>query len=208
MEEKKKDYMPIVIYFGSQIVVGFLIGLVIAAMGRANNYSDIVNIIPQVICFGILIVMYFKMIKKDILKLNLKSVLLTIGIGILLVIFNDWVTHLLRSIDVPMSNQDMIESMFSDYKILMGLVVSIFAPVTEELVFRYSLGTLIKNKWIFLIVSSCLFGLMHGIGVITFLYIFIGLVLGFAYLKSEKNVAVPMIIHIVNNLSAVIMMFI
>ena len=208
MEEMKKDYKSIIIYFGTQVLLALMIGLVIGAMGRANNYSDIVNFIPQIVCFIIFAFMYYKMIVKDVKKLNVKSVLITIGIGILLVLFNDGITHLLRNVDVPMNNQDMIENMFYNYKFLVGIIVSIFAPVTEELVFRYSIGTIIKNKWIFLIVSSVIFGLMHGIGLITFLYIFIGLILGLAYLKSDKNIAVPMIIHIINNLAAVIMMLI
>ncbi|EHM3077740.1 CPBP family intramembrane metalloprotease [Enterococcus faecalis] len=92
-------------------------------------------------------------------------------------------------------------------------VVSILAPVGEEVLFRGAflaiilfLGKIfnVKNKrkeyiW-FLVVTSLIFGFMHSFDnwLTPFVYVISGLVYGGLYLYS-KTIVVPIGIHILNN---------
>ena len=104
-----------------------------------------------------------------------------------------------------MTNQDQIIDLISSYKILMILLCAILIPFTEEVVFRYSLGSLIKNKVVFVIVSSILFGIMHGIELATLLYIFIGAIYAIIYIKTDKNIIASTIAHVINNIIGIIL---
>lgn len=79
----------------------------------------------------------------------------------------------------------------------------ILAPVVEELLFRGVLFNRLNEKMsliLAMLISSLLFGLFHGLGVAQFVF---GLCMCVVYLKT-RNIMVPIIIHIMNNLFAVI----
>ena len=59
------------------------------------------------------------------------------------------------------ANQEALETAFKSAPWLMVLTGVVFAPVVEELVFRGAVRKVIKNKWVFVIVSGLLFGLVH-----------------------------------------------
>ena len=101
----------------------------------------------------------------------------------------------------------MVEGLLNNYKILMTFVTVIVAPVVEELVLRYSFSTFIKNKWVFLAVTSILFGALHALNLNIIIYIYIGLMLGLIYLNTDKKIACPILVHLINNLASVAMLF-
>ena len=107
-----------------------------------------------------------------------------------------------------MNNQNAITDLIAGYTIPTVLLVTILLPLAEEIVFRYSLGTLIKNNIAFLIVSSLLFAIFHGIGIVTIVYILQGLAFGIAYLKSDRNFMASFIVHLLNNIIAVALILI
>lgn len=79
----------------------------------------------------------------------------------------------------------------------------ILAPVVEELLFRGVLFNRLNEKMsliLAMLISSLLFGLFHGFGVTQFVF---GLCMCVVYLKT-RNIMVPIIIHIMSNLFAVI----
>ena len=92
---------------------------------------------------------------------------------------------------------------------------SIVAPVLEEMTFRRALNGLIKNKWIFIILSGVIFGLLHIIGSykspMDLLYIipYGSMGCAFAYLLSKTdNITLPIIIHMMHNTILVLMQII
>jgi membrane protease YdiL (CAAX protease family) len=103
-----------------------------------------------------------------------------------------------------------------------GIIGTIFmfavflAPLVEEMVFRMAAFQLFFHiegikPWKVIMLSSLAFGLIHVIGTFDFVqlpyYAGLGAVLGFFYYRS-KNIAVPIVIHMLLNALVTITMFI
>ncbi|HGS1407119.1 CAAX amino terminal protease family protein [Streptococcus pneumoniae] len=81
------------------------------------------------------------------------------------------------------------------------LTTSVFGPIQEELIFRGLLqGAVFDNSWLGLVLTSSLFSFMHGpSNVPSFIfYLLGGLLLGFAYKKSQ-NLWVSTLVHMLYN---------
>jgi len=105
------------------------------------------------------------------------------------------------------NQQAIIGAVQSNFGILMVISAVFIGPVIEELVFRKALFGLIKKDSIALIVSTLIFGLIHVVGEASIAeaivngvsYFVMGFVFGYIYLKNERNIWVPTIVHIINN---------
>ena len=110
------------------------------------------------------------------------------------------------------NNQQTINSMFEKLPFFMLLLTTLYAPLTEEIVFRLSFSKLIHNKRIFIIVSGVLFGILHVIDDFTsisqLLYVFqysaLGICLAKAYYDT-KNIFVSISIHFIQNFIAALL---
>ena len=81
------------------------------------------------------------------------------------------------------------------------LTTSVFGPIQEELIFRGLLqGAVFDNSWLGLVLTSSLFSFIHGpSNVPSFIfYLLGGLLLGFAYKKSQ-NLWVSTLVHMFYN---------
>ena len=58
-------------------------------------------------------------------------------------------------------NQMVFTNLLSGSPVLMGITTAVIGPVIEEMIFRYSIFKIFKNKKTALIVSSICFGLVH-----------------------------------------------
>ena len=107
-------------------------------------------------------------------------------------------------------NQEKISTMYSASWILSSIIVCIAAPIIEEFVFRYIIMGYFqrKGKYIGIIVSSILFGIVHldEISILAFIPYFVaGLYLGFVYYKVKSittNCAIHSFYNLVNMLIA------
>ena len=113
------------------------------------------------------------------------------------------------------ANDATIRELFDVLPLYIVIEATIIAPITEELVFRQSIRSMINNKWVFIILSGLIFGFMHTIAslkdVADFLYIIPYSIPGcfFAYmLYEEDNVLVPMTFHVIHNSMAIILLII
>jgi membrane protease YdiL (CAAX protease family) len=211
----KKDFKPIWIYLLCTIVltivIAGIVGVVEAIKGGELNTDKMTflsSVIPSIILFIIFAIIYRKRVISDLKKLKIKDILFIVLISAVTIAINYVISMIFEKLGVKMNNQDSLVSMFASHKILISLLTCIIAPFTEELVFRYSFSTFIKNKYVFLIVSSLIFGLFHAIGVATILYVFLGAMFGLVYLKYKNNVVASMLIHFINNTFSIITMFI
>jgi len=110
------------------------------------------------------------------------------------------------------ANENAIADMFSSdplQLILLFLLLCVFTPIVEELVFRKAIYSFFQNKLGHLagiIGSGLIFGLMHVIAYMDFIqsipYIFMGLVFGYIYYQSKKNIYVTIGVHFINNFVA------
>lgn len=212
--DKKKDFLPIVLYIGVQIFISIVISVVFSIKyggdfikndriyGIYNANSLLFYSIILVVIFG---AMYWKKLGEWIKKFDKKK-LLKLGMYALgFLIINFLLSTLIASLNIKMSNQDALNNAFDSTAILTFFPVAFFIPFVEEMVFRYSLSTIIKNKTVFIIVSSLIFAVMHGIGLVTILYFVLGLMLSLIYLKYDKNVLASTFVHMFNNTISAIM---
>lgn len=139
--------------------------------------------------------------------LTLKNLLIIFGSFFLTRIITIFLMCLLTiQGDNMTANDAAIEIMFSNESpLLIILIMAISASIIEEIVFRGGIiGYLfIGHEKIGILISSILFGLIHGpTNLVSFiLYTSIGLILALAYYKS-KRLEVSIVIHFLNNLLA------
>lgn len=102
-------------------------------------------------------------------------------------------------------NEKTVQQMINTTPMVMLLTAGIIAPIIEELVFRKSFKKAFPNKYLFVIISSFVFGLLHVISSSTllgFLYIipYMSLGLSFALTYNKTNTIYSSIfIHILHN---------
>ena len=106
-------------------------------------------------------------------------------------------------------NEMMIQSLFEknlfDISVLFILLV-VLTPVIEELIFRKVIYNFVESKTshiLAILSSGLIFGLMHVIQYGDFLqsipYVMMGLVFGYIYHNSRKNIFVVIGVHNINN---------
>lgn len=222
--KEKKDFHPIWIYLVAQfvfsillsIIIGVFLGIKIAITKESpdviSESQDMINsivfIITNLLLFIVFAIMYFKKTKEDFKRLTKENVKLTIILSVISLIVNIILSVIFERLNISINNQDTINSMLNVLTIPIAILTMFLAPFIEEIVFRYSLGSLIKNNIVFVIVSSILFGVMHGIGISTIIYIVIGIFFSIIYIKTNKNIVASTIAHVINNLFAIILMLI
>lgn len=133
-------------------------------------------------------------INFDIFKLNyFPYILIGIGINIL---YNMVIFILGKEFDVTVN-----------FPIIITIVCSgVIGPIFEELLFKYDLIERLEgfnsNKFVILLLSSIIFGVIH-INIVSIVYGFIvGIISSYFYLK-DKDFAKPLIMHIAGNICAI-----
>lgn len=106
-------------------------------------------------------------------------------------------------------NEMVIQSLFSDSPLtlfLLFLLLCVFTPIVEEVVFRKVIYNFVEprtNYKVAIFITGAVFGLMHVITFGDFIqsipYILMGLVFGYIYWKSNKNIYVTIGVHFLNN---------
>ncbi len=114
------------------------------------------------------------------------------------------------------ANEQSVRNLFEANPIGTFILAGLIAPILEESIFRLSLykiiGTKKYNKYIFIILSGLLFGLMHIIGtnptLLDWLYIIPysipGCVFAYTLVKSD-NICVPISLHAIHNIFALVL---
>lgn len=108
-------------------------------------------------------------------------------------------------------NEQTVQNMISSLPWLMLINAGILAPINEEIIFRKSFKNVFNNKWIFVLVSGFVFGLMHVLGNVNswidVLYIIpygaLGGAFAYAYHKTD-TVFTPIFFHMFHNIVLVL----
>ena len=210
--EEKKDYKAIIIYITVQLVVSLIAGMTLGAiygeksLEMINSMTGIISFASLAIIAAIFIVIYYKKIINDARRLTKKDIIIVLISSIIWVILNFIISNLMHYLKVDMNNQDAVNMALGSSKLFTIITAIIIAPIVEEIVFRYSLSTIIKNNIMFVIISSIIFASLHAFNIAIILYIAMGLVFSIIYIKTNKNVVASMIVHLINNLIAIISM--
>ena len=169
-----------------------------------------------------LLTIYFIFINKKELKNNIKDFkfnklkttinIFIIGIGLMLLS-----NYIINYLIIPngISNNELgNRNMLLNNKIIYSILLSLIIPFLEEIVFRLNFKKIIKNKYVYLFLTSIIFSLLHNISdtkIIELLYIIpyfiLGYTLGLIYYKTD-NIIYSLLAHIFNNTFVVILLLI
>jgi len=185
-----------------------------------NNISNKKYIIyltcSNLILLCIFIYIYRKTLIKDAKKYfknfsqNIETSLKYWLIGfIIMIISNLFITYILNK--TIAGNEEEIRSYINLMPILMIFNTIIYAPITEELAFRKSIKDAINNKWLYILTSGIIFGLMHIISYINnpidIIYLIpyssLGIAFSMLYYKTN-NIFSTITMHAIHNSLAVI----
>ena len=160
---------------------------------------------------ALIVLIYNKKVSKDFEDMKKNSIKYfnkyikywLIGIGVMMI--SNLIIKLFIDPNLP-NNEQTIRDIFGISPIYIFFSAVIYAPIVEELVFRYSFKKIFSNKWIFIILSGLIFGGMHVFNnfenLTDLLYIIPysapGIV--FAYmLEKSDNLFVPISFHFIHN---------
>ena len=103
-------------------------------------------------------------------------------------------------------NEEAVRNLINLYPLYMIFSVSIYAPFTEELIFRKGIRDCIKNKYLYILTSGIIFGSLHVISSVTtpydllYLIPYCSLGITFAYLYTKtNNIFSSMSMHALHN---------
>ena len=186
------------------VFVGFLAYVIVATVGYTINQGDYFQhqytfiLIKSLLLFlSFVYARWFDMISFRIL--SKKQLLLFIGIFLLTVLVNIGY-HAFFSVASGASAQHLEETS-KGLSLSFIISVTVLGPIQEELMFRGLLqGAIFENSWLGLVLTSSLFSFMHEpYDVPSFFYYLLGgLLLGFAYKKSQ-NLWVSTLVHMFYN---------
>ena len=186
------------------LFLGFLVFAIVGAAGYSINQGDyfqhqytfiVVKSLLLFLSFGY--AKWFDMISFGML--SRKQLLLFIVIFLLSVLETLVYIHFF-AISSGAGVQHLAE-VSRGISLSLILTSSVFGPIQEELIFRGLLqGAVFDNSWLGLVLTSSLFSFMHGpSNVPSFIfYLLGGLLLGFAYKKSQ-NLWVSTLVHMFYN---------
>lgn len=178
-------------------------------------YLTITNILFMLLLFFIYkndLTRDFKKLKKDykyIIKTAIKYWL--IGLSIMLV--SNLLISLINGGKIP-SNEKNVRELLERVPVYMFFQVSIYAPFTEEIIFRKSIRNIFRNSLLYIIVSGLIFGVMHvfsDISMISILYIIPYGVLGGAFAalyNKTDNIFSSIFVHSLHNTFAFLILII
>lgn len=176
------------------------------------------NAVGYAILVAILIAIYYKSLKENWIKFwsdkkKILSILKYTAILVIGVLICNSILKYVLDIGVIENETDLL-SQFEKSPIWILLMVTIYYPIVEVIVFGKTIRQVIEKPWIFILVSSIFFGYFNiafsKITLETLLgtipYIFLNAILMFSYYKSD-NIMVPIGTKMLYNLIVTIISF-
>lgn len=219
----KRDFflfpLSFFLLFGAAVLLQLVLGLYYGATNREVpmiKYEEFGGIAQDVSSLGLLFIFYLMHrhylmpIAKERIKRALKQWYLIIGGGIVVFTLNFGIGYLMKHvlhID-DTQNQAMIEAMFEHRWLWPFLFISIvvLAPIVEELLYRHVIIHELGKKigyFAATLLSIILFAgihMMYATSIYEALpYVMMGTVFSIVYLMSQKNLAVAILLHALNN---------
>jgi len=227
MTNKKMNISILLIYIFAMIGISFIqLGIkqftpqLIDTDSEINSMSSILNLLTYGFIFFAFVFTFKNYFKKYIqFSLNHKrEILFYILISGLLIMTMTYISstfmNILNETNVP-ENQETWNnladgSLFN--KITFVLIAVCFAPLVEEMVYRKAIYGLFSriNPVVAIIGSGLVFGYVHVLSddlIQIMYYALLGIVLGYIYFLSNKNIIVPIVVHALFNLFVTITMF-
>ena len=197
-------------------LVYFLYTVVASSLVSALNVANTAYVMmPADILFAVFAVfMYRKGLKECVQKLKKKKVLKIIGsvvIGVVAIFALNIIMGAVTDIFFPEyavdSNTGAMLDLLKQSPIYAFFKVLIFAPVAEEILFRESISSCVKNNVLFIFLSAIIYTGMNFVfssEALTFLdlliYFLPAVLFSFLYVKNDRNIIIIMMIKFIMNL--------
>lgn len=212
MNNRKKGILVFISYF----VYIIIIGIIMASLKIDYNTISIKNkVMYNVITNGfylLLLILFFKKELKEELKLLktnykdyfIKSILIFLA-GALLMFISTLIISKFTGQSIS-GNETEIRNFIKNSPLLTIILAVIISPIIEELVFRKAIKNIFNNKYLFIIISSLIFGLLHVSSIrdinellFSIPYIIMGISFAITYQKTN-NIFTSIILHSSYNL--------
>ena len=199
-------------------IIAFLISMALMFVVPIFVNNKIAGVALDITVFLIMILLFFKDLKRDFkyfkeyFREYNSYVLKMFGISLAVMVVLSLSIRLYTGIDTA-TNQSNLMSSFNKMPIFIILLACIYAPITEELLFRGIFRKIFKNKWLFIILCGVTFGALHVIddfqSIKELLYILVysslGIFLSSVYYKTN-NLCTNIYFHFIQNTLAVLAM--
>lgn len=214
MKIKIKEIIKFILIFLLYLLYSDIIIIILTKLGvnikvLPNNLKIAIMFLINLSLMIMLFIFYSKSIKENLkdLKLNFKSYIKDnfkyYVIGLLIMIISNIIISFF--IEGNSTNETLIREYISIMPIYMIFSSCIYAPFTEEMVFRKSLRNCFNNKVLYILLSGLIFGSMHLLSAsnlveLVFLIPYSALGCAFAYMYYKtNNIFVPMTFHMMHN---------
>ena len=178
--------------------------------------KNVVYFIIDIVYILFLFLIYKKELKDDFKKGNFKvdENITVYMIGLIIMVISNSIIMKITNKELS-NNEQIVRTMIDFFPVYMSFSSVIYAPFVEELIFRKTIRKMIDNKYIYIITSGVLFGLIHVISSNTdsnellmgIPYILMGIDFAYIYVRTN-NIYTTMIIHALHNLIMLIVQFI
>ena len=185
-------------------VISFILFMILPSAFYAIFQSFIKNemtceILARILSIFAISSIYYKDLQKEFKELKRKKLYKLgqafkyYGIGLAIMMFSNLILIILFK-DIS-TNETEVRNLLLGNPLPMLFMISILAPVIEEIVFRKSMSPIFKNKYLFAISTGLLFGLAHlmtdflspGFEMYRLLYVIPYGSLGFAFALMNRN---------------------
>lgn len=208
VQEKIKNIVKALVIFGLYLSLSYLLSYAFKeAFASKNAFINSTSLILANLFILLIIIAFYvpKLVKdsKSLTKADLKIAYKNWLIGLAIMYFSNIIILLINK-DLA-TNEAFNRALIEKMPIYAILVMVIIAPITEELIFRLSLKDIVKNKYLYCLISGLIFGLMHlttAKSLTEILFVIPYGALGFFFAKSlfeTDNIYAPIMTHITHN---------
>lgn len=196
-------------------IIVFLILQVILKGFYARIVPNISSILSSITIICIYIAFKFNDVINDIKNINKTHFKKNLIIFIIMFSITETCSIIFPKIfNIMITNQNNIIDSMNNYPVIAFIESCLLAPIYEEVLFRKNFKKSFNNKWLFIIVTSILFGGIHCLTIKNALeliyaplYILLGGTLGYIY-YNDDNILSSIKYHMINNVIAFILLMI
>ena len=197
-------------------ILAFILSMILMFIVPLFIDNKVVGIIIDITVFIMMILLFYKDLKRDFkyfkeyFREYNSYVFKMFGISLAVMVVLSLSIRLYTGIDTATNQLNLIKT-FKIMPIYVIFLACIYAPITEELLFRGIFRKIFKNKWLFIILCGVSFGALHVIddfqSVKELLYILVysslGMFLSSVYYKTN-NLFSNIYFHFIQNTLAII----
>lgn len=201
-------------------ILVFLISMILMFIVPIFIDNKIVDIVTEILILLMVIILFRKDLKRDFkyfkeyFREYNSYIWKMFGISLSVLIVLSISIRLYTGINTATNQSNLLEA-FYKMPIYIALLACIYAPLTEELLFRGIFRKVINNKYIFIILSGVVFGALHVVddfkSIQELLYILVysslGIFLSSVYYKTN-NLCTNIYFHFIQNSLAILAMII